>query len=297
MQTNTESTFKTPTPIKQLLAAATLLISTTAISAPEELWTINNLDQPESVVADPGTDLLYISNINGNPFELNGKGYISRVSKNGEVQQQFWIKGLDAPKGMAVVDNYLYVADLNKVHVINLEKGQVVNLLKAPNAKMLNDVTAAPDGTVYISDLLGGAIYRIKDNQLQRWFTSEQLPHPNGVLWHQGKLLVAGWGYPLNPDFTTATPGSLYQLDPINPSLIPVASGFQLGNLDGIVAIGTNLYISDWISGEMFRLAGKERTRVLSLAAGLADIGAANDVIYAPMMLDNKIVAWKIDNL
>lgn len=259
-----------------------------------EKWSIENLDQPESVVIEHQSGRVFISNINGQPMALNGKGYISLADENGNLVQKQWAKGMDAPKGMAIAGNYLYVADMQSVHIVDLKTGETVKQLKAANAKMLNDVTATPDGTVYISDMAGGGIYRIQDDTLELWFSSDQLPHPNGLLWHQGGLLVAGWGVSMRNDFTTEQPGTLYQMDVTNPVLKAVSTGYQLGNLDGVVAINDALYVSDWISGELFVLVGKERRKVLSPGAGLADIGVSGNTLYAPMMMDNRVVAWQV---
>lgn len=262
---------------------------------PVPLWQVNNLDQPESVAADPDGRYLYISNINGQPVEMNGEGYISRVTVDGQVVNRKWIKGFDAPKGMAIAEGRLYVADMQTLHVIDLQQGEVIEHYRAPKAKMLNDVTVAENGAVYVSDLLGGALYRLHQASFQHWFSHPQLPHPNGVLWHDGELLVANWGEGMNNDFSTQTPGTLYRLNIQSETLTPLATGYQLGNLDGIVADGNRLYASDWISGELYRLENNERRKVLQLQAGLADIGGSgNRVIYAPMMMDNQVVAWKM---
>ncbi len=276
------------------LVSSPLMAATAENRLGTEQWSIENLDQPESVVIEHQTGRVFISNINGQPMALNGKGYISLADQNGNLLKKQWAKGMDAPKGMAIAGSYLYVADMQRVHIVDLKTGETVKQLTAANAKMLNDVTAAPDGTVYISDMAGGGIYRIQDDTLELWFSSDQLPHPNGVLWHQGSLLVAGWGISMHSDFTTDQPGTLYQMDINPPALKAVSTGYQLGNLDGIAAINDALYVSDWISGELFVLEGKERRNVLNPGAGLADIGVSGNTLYAPMMMDNRVVAWRV---
>jgi len=258
------------------------------------LWKVEGMDQPESVVADPDAQLLYVSNINGRPVEMNGQGYISKLSVNGQVVNKHWVEGLDAPKGMAVNQGLLFVADMQTLHVISLQQGKVLKRYHAPEAKMLNDVTVGENGEVYVSDLLGGAIYRLKDDKFDHWLANPKLPYPNGLLWHHGELYIANWGEGMNDDFTTREPGTLYRLDVASKTLATVATGYHLGNLDGIVAMGSQLYISDWITGALYRLSDNERHKVLQLTAGLADIGSAGEgVIYAPMMMDNRIIALK----
>ena len=60
-----------------------------------------DLNKPESVVAMG--DFIYVSNVNGNPTEKDGNGYISKLYKSGKVCTNKFIEGLNAPKGMAAV--------------------------------------------------------------------------------------------------------------------------------------------------------------------------------------------------
>lgn len=281
----------------------TVLLALLALTAPaiaaakqkqKPSWTIEGLDQPESVVALDDGKILLISNINGAPMELNGKGYITQATNKGRIVNKRWVEGLDAPKGMAVHDGNLYVADMQTLHVVDIASGKIVKQYQAPKAKMLNDVTVSDDGLVYVSDLIGGGIYRLQESTFALWFDSPQLPHPNGLLWDEGSLLVGGWGQGLGDDFTTEVPGTLYRLDPGSKSLVPVPEGYQLGNLDGVVKIDQDIYVSDWVSGVLYRLGGNERVKTLKLNAGLADIGAASEIIYAPMMMDGTVTAWDL---
>ena len=48
---------------------------------------------PESVLHDPTADVYLVSNIVGNPAEVDGDGFISRLSPSGEVLELRWIDG------------------------------------------------------------------------------------------------------------------------------------------------------------------------------------------------------------
>ncbi len=284
-----------------LTVATTLALSPFSVSASPALtplWSLNNFDQPESVVSDASGKHLYVSNINGQPTQLNGKGYISKLSINGEVLNQHWLKGMDAPKGMAIKGDTLYVADMQQVHVVSLSKGEIITRFTAPKAKMLNDITIGDDGSVYISDLLGGGIYRIKHHTMAMWFNPTQLPHPNGLLWQDGSLLVASWGLGMKGDFTTKTPGSIYKINlktsASKPKLVPLAAAKQMGNLDGLTQNNGSLYVSDWISGDLFKVTAARKEKLLTLNPGLADISSRNGVLFAPLMMDGVVRAWKI---
>jgi len=279
------------------LTVITTAITSYAANAKQPEWTINNLDQPESVVASTDGQFIYISNINGQPMELNGQGYISIANVNGRMVDQHWLKGLDAPKGLAVSGQYLYIADMQKLVKVNTRTGKIEDSYTAPNAKMLNDVTATTDGTIYVSDLLEGTIHRLKNGKFEAWFKSTALPHPNGLYAQQGELLVGSWGKGMNSDFSTAELGSLLRLNIVEQQLSTVPTGYKLGNLDGVIVTeDESIYISDWLSGELFKLQGKERKLVLSLKPGLADIGANKQYLFAPMMMDNEVSAWKFSD-
>ena len=76
---------------------------------------------PESVLYDPEADVYLVANIHGGPSARDGNGFISRLSPEGEVIALKWIDSaaegvtLDAPKGMALVGERLFVADIDVV--------------------------------------------------------------------------------------------------------------------------------------------------------------------------------------
>jgi len=56
------------------------------------------LRTPESVLLDEGRNILYISNINGQPTDKDGNGFISKVTLDGKIENLKWVEGFDAPK-------------------------------------------------------------------------------------------------------------------------------------------------------------------------------------------------------
>ena len=101
----------------------------------------------------------------------------------------------------------------------------------------------------------------------------------------------------MNSDFSTAELGSLLRLNISEQQLSTVPTGYKLGNLDGVImTTDESIYVSDWLSGELFKLQGKERKLVLSLKPGLADIGVNKQYLFTPMMMDNEVNAWKLSD-
>ena len=69
---------------------ATLIAFSTAASAPKLLWETKGLAQPESVVEDPATGVIYVSNINGAVMQKDGNGFISRLTADGKMLERQW---------------------------------------------------------------------------------------------------------------------------------------------------------------------------------------------------------------
>lgn len=280
--------------MKPLLSALLFAPALTlAESDPEVLWTASGLDQPESVVAHGSGDL-FISNVAGESDERNGKGYIARLSADGEMREQRWATGLNAPKGMAVVGDRLFVADLERLVIIDADTGELLEEL-TPGAKMLNDVTADDQGRVYVSDLAGNAIYRYTDGTLGAWLETSDLGHPNGLEITDDVMLVASWGYPLRDDMTTEAPGTLYQIDMSSGQMTPVPGTLELGNLDGVLRHGDEIWLSDFMSGDLYRTRpGAQPEAVGTYSRGLADISKEGDVMFLPLMMENEVRALRL---
>jgi len=110
------------------------------------------LATPESVLHDTAADVYLVSNINGAPLEIDGNGFISRLSPDGTVIDLKWIDGknpgteLNAPKGMAIVDDTLYVADISVVRRFNRVTGEYLGAVDIPGATFVNDLATTRDG-------------------------------------------------------------------------------------------------------------------------------------------------------
>src|SRR5690349_3713709 len=130
----------------------------------------------ESVLYDDKEDVLYVSNINGQPDAKDKNGFISKVSLDGKVTQQYWVKGMDAPKGMGLNDGKLYVTDIDRVHEIDTKTAKITRTYPVAGAKFLNDI--AVDGAkVYVSDSGGGSVYLIEDGKLSTFMQNLQGPN------------------------------------------------------------------------------------------------------------------------
>ncbi|MEE4012993.1 hypothetical protein V1T76_13070 [Roseibium sp. FZY0029] len=279
-------------PLKHL-AAALLLSLSTLPSAAGSLWSTDGFDMPESVAYDPTTDRLIVSVMEGAPNAVDGNGHLALLSTGGKVIDASWATGMDAPKGLAVMDGKVFAADLTSLRVVDAGTGDLLQSLPAKGAVFLNDVTTN-GSEIYVSDMMTNTIWRYANGTFEKWLESQVLNHPNGLYWDDDCLLVGAWGKGLKDDFTTEAPGSLLAIDPATKSISVVAQ--DVGNIDGITRLNGKLVLNDWITGKVFEIGTDGATsEILSEPAGLADISARDEVLYLPHMLEGKIEAVTLD--
>ena len=192
----------------RLAASAPLVLLLAAPAAgAEEAWTASGFEQPESIVYDSGRDVFYVSNIAGEPNAKDGVGYISRLAADGSVQEAQWVTGFDAPKGIVLAGDMLYVSDIDRLVAVDLESGEISGTWPAEGAVFLNDTAIDSAGRVYVSDTMTNRVYVLDGDSVSVWLEDEALAHPNGLEVQDDKLFVAAWGKDIQDDFTTKEPG------------------------------------------------------------------------------------------
>jgi sugar lactone lactonase YvrE len=261
-------------------------------------WELAGLSTPESALVDASTGLLFVSNVAGGPMDKDGNGFISKVTKDGKIDTLEWVKGLNAPKGLALTGGKLYVADIDELVEIDVAKGEVSNRYAAADAKFLNDVAADNQGRVYVSDMLTNAIWRLDGATFEKWIDDPALLSPNGLLVEGDRLLVAAWGV-MTDGFATAVPGHMLQVSLSDKTIKPLGDTTPVGNLDGLEPDGAGGYlVSDWMAGKLFRFDanGKAELLLSELGQGSADIGfdPATRTVYIPLMNQDKLRAYSI---
>jgi len=242
--------------------------------APPAVAIITGLRAPESALHDPEQDVYFISNINGGMLTVDGNGFLSRVdAKTLEVQLKWVDSGkngtrLDAPKGMAILGDLLYVADIDKVRKFDRRTGAPAGEIAIPGTTFLNDI--ATDGhSLYVSDTgvrLGpgttfvatgtDAIWKITGDRAEKIAAGTDLGRPNGLDYVGGSLHAVTFGS-----------NELYALQ--NGEKKEIAR-FPTGQLDGLVhlADGTAV-VTSWEGDEIYR----GRDAILAGLDAPADIG------------------------
>jgi sugar lactone lactonase YvrE len=275
------------------LAAALLLGLSTLPSSAGSLWSTDGFDMPESVTFDAAGNRLIVSVMEGAPNAVDGNGHLALLSTDGKIIDAKWATGMDAPKGLALMNGKVFAADLTSLRVVDAQTGKLLQSLPAEGSVFLNDVTTSGD-EIFVSDMMTNTIWRYADGTFEKWLESPELNHPNGLYWDNGRLLVGAWGKGLKNDFTTEAPGSLLAIDPATKAISVVAR--DIGNIDGIARLNGKLVLNDWINGKVFEIdADGISNEIMSEPAGLADISAHDDVLYLPHMLEGRIEAVRLD--
>src|SRR5881392_1454300 len=122
--------------------------------------TVAGFSTPESVLHDSTQDIYFVSNVNGSPTAKDNNGFISRVRPDGAIENLKFIEGgragvtLNAPKGLALLGDTLWVADIDAVRAFNAKTGAPLDSvsLSTLGAVFLNDIAATPTGALYITD-------------------------------------------------------------------------------------------------------------------------------------------------
>ena len=287
---------------KIIISVLILTLSTISNAAPEltKLWeTKADFKLPESVIYDKVNDVLYVSNMQDDPFKKDKNGFISKVDLDGNILKLKWVKGLNAPKGLAISKGKLYVGDVDQLVEIDIKKGKVSNKYDAIGAALLNDVAADTKGNIYVSDTFTDTIYRLNTfGQLTKWLYSPKLQAPNGLHYEKGQLIVGSWGHPTD-GWSAAEVGHLKTISLKTKKIKSLGNGKAVGNLDGVESDGKGgFYVADWVGGKLLHIQRNGYFKeVLKLSQGVADheVILEKNIIIIPMMLEGKLITYKIN--
>ncbi|HXA02363.1 MAG TPA: hypothetical protein VNW99_10270 [Cytophagaceae bacterium] len=237
----------------------------------------------ESVLYDKNNNIIYTSNIDGDPLKKDKNGFISKISPDGKVIQLKWVSGLNAPKGSTTMNGKFYVTDIDQLVEINIADSSVTKKYPVPGAIFLND--AANDGkNVYFSDTKTGKIHILKDGKVSTFAT--------------GKIGANG--------LAVNNRGELFLLDNNGLrkfGLADTTSTFineAVTGGDGLVIINDSTYIASRWQGEIYLIRNGKETLLLDTKAqgsNTADIDYIADkkLVLVPTFMKNKIVAYKLD--
>lgn len=254
-----------------LLLTLSICLSATHFARGAELEPIvTGLKNPESVAVD-NTGRIFVSVIG--EFNVKGDGSIALIEDG---KAKTYASGLDDPKGLAVFNGMVFVADGQQILLIdpfgNPRRFVPANAFPKP-PKFLNDLAVDPEsGTLYASDSgdfqgHGGAVYRISAKGLVDVVVDNtnwpDLHTPNGLVLDGASNLLVG-------DLGTGTVSRIKLSD---RTVEKLAEG--LGAIDGLCwdRYG-KLFVSSWAEGQVHGIArpGDKPVKLAAKFESAADI-------------------------
>lgn len=235
------------------LAGSGLLLSVMGAPVRAQVTVIaRQLAHPESVVSDGR--FLYVTNI-GNKLDAlaaDGDGSITRLTPDGRLLDRNMAKvPLNSPKGIALVRNVLYVADLNRLVGLDSGTGKQVFTLNfsAAGVKLLNDLAVKNDSTLFATSTDLSKVFEVTLGSRPRFaaLAVPEIKGANGLCYDEAtqRLYVAGSG-----SFAAARGEGVvgcieWEGGQPRYRTIGTAQGF----FDGIALLDPDhLLVSDWVS-------------------------------------------------
>lgn len=257
---------------------------------------IEGFQHPESVAYDGR--FFYVSNLGKvlDPSAKDGDGFIAKLTKAGEVvsMNAFPDFKLNSPKGLTVLNDVLFLTDVDSIMGIDVKTRKLVWGRTIDNTKYLNDILARDETTLYVTatdvnqifeiDLLSDSIRTLKMNQ--------PLIAPNGL----SADLVSSFLYVVSMGNDKVS-GELGRLHLRNMEYERVIDEF--GAFDGLFYASGRYFVSDWGKNGNGRLfvydVRNDNLRELKPETGSfkgpADfyVDPATRKIWLPCMLENAV--------
>ena len=261
---------------------------------------------PESVRYDADLDIYFVSNISGVPSAKDGDGFISRLGPDGALLDTAFIRGgvngvvLNAPKGMVVVGDTLWVTDIDALRGFDKRSGAPVASVEFAGAQFLNDVAAGPHGGLYITD--SGIridstgmthpgpdrVFRLSaDRTITTAAQGDTLGGPNGITWDAGagRFVVV-----------PIAVGSIFVWTPGDSLPAVIATG--PGGYDGVERLADGRFlISSWTDSSVYLLDSTAAlVRYITGVPSPADIGrdTRRNRVAIPLFTENRVEIWEI---
>ncbi len=251
----------------------------------EQLWLAPDLPTPESVlyVVDKKGSYLFVALIDGQGDAVDGKGGIAKLATDGSVVDKNWLTGLNAPKGMAIFKNRLYVADITELLVIDIKKQRLIKKIPIEGSVFLNDVTVNSSGVVYVSDTRTNKVHRIVNDEPSLYL--ENITSANGLKVFGSNLIVGA--------------GKELLLVGADKKPLTLAKGFAQG-IDGIEMTSRGEFIVSCWSGLVYYVYSNGKIELLIDSQGekinTADIGFDPNTrqVFIPNFFKNSVTAYQL---
>lgn len=283
--------------MKKMTKICTVLITLlgfTVVNA-QDFKKVQGFNHIESVVSDG--EYLYVADIGLTlkPFDKDGDGKIIQLDKDGKVINPNFIREtLNAPKGLAIEENTLFVNDVDKLLAFDLKTGnKLYEIDFSAQSYFLNDIAIWDKNTLYVSASDTNKIYKVNltTKTFEPFTMDKEIPGANGLFVDKSanRLYVNGFGTNGNSNglvgYVDLKTNKFTQITPIE------------GYYDGIYLYDGMLYFTNWmdfdkkgIIGTMSLQDGKISVlKVPELINGPADFTIFRNRLVVPGMMDGSL--------
>lgn len=226
-----------------ILILSLLVAGATRAQKPQIVKKTEGFKHPESLASDGR--FFYVSNLGDvlDPMAKDGDGFISRLNKFGDIEElnAFPNIRLHSPKGMIVLNEVLYLTDVDTLLGIDVRTRRVVYRKGIEGTKFLNDILARDETTLYVTATDIDQFYEIDLlSDSVRTLANEKTPRaPNGL----SADLVSSFLY-LVSFGTDQEPGEIGRYKISNGEYETVIN--EKGKFDGVFYANGRYYVSDW---------------------------------------------------
>ncbi|MBV9773599.1 MAG: SMP-30/gluconolactonase/LRE family protein [Gemmatimonadetes bacterium] len=279
------------------------------LSRARQLHVLQGFRSPESVRYDPDQDVYFVSNMDGPGSSKDGNGYIVRFPAADPGRSSVFVQGgkngamLDAPKGMALHGDTLWVADIDVLRGFDRRTGAPLATvdLRPQRAVLLNDVAVGPDGSLRVTDS-GIAMTRIgvlhpggdrifavgPGRSVSVVAQGAALGRPNGITWDPaGRRWIVVSFDPFRSE--------VYALRPGESARTVLARG--LGRFDGVERLADGrLLVTCWSDSSLHVLSGGSDERMIRDLWQPADLGVdtRRGEVAIPLVLQGRVEIWRL---
>lgn len=255
-------------------------------------YSITGLDGPEAVRYDPEQEVYFVSNFTGGGNDQDSTGFITKADAEGNIQELKFMTGtqdapLHAPRGMFIVDETLWVADVLGVHGFNRNSGVQTDFIDFTEFEIgfLNDISADEMGKLYVTDTGTSIVYKVQGGAIELFL--EDLPSaPNGITLNPttGNFILAPWG----GDQTYNVFNDAGEL-----SEFATLGG---GYIDGIEFIGATLFSASQQDSSIRIYNGNTEQILIKTIGRPADIGINTKLnhIAVPYIALDRVDIWNL---
>ena len=237
--------------------------------------------EPETVLPLPD-DTLLVSNVCD--FRTQGNGFLSLLDGDGKPLGWRVVEGLDAPLGMALANDRLYVVDNNRLRVFRWPGYEPLETFKLETT-VANDVAVSTSGVAYVTDTAKHLVIELDPDGKQSVLTGEgQFNGANGIELSGKHLYIGG--------------ERLWRVD-IEKETVETVGPKWLSDIDGIEFEKDGTLQVTPVGGPLIRHRGEGDVEVLGgdgVSSANHGYSASLGLALIPTGFDNTVIAIRVSD-